>query len=59
MCIVVTAIPGNWPILTPMLLFDDNKIKMARKWGKKQMRNPAGCAGEGKRRKGNKRKVLR
>ena len=32
-----------------MLLFDDNKIKMARKPGKKQKENPVGFTGEGKR----------
>jgi len=32
-----------------MLLFNDNKIKMARKPGKKQKENPVGCTGEGKR----------
>ena len=31
------------------LLFDDNKIKMARKPGKKQKENMVGCTGEGKR----------
>ena len=29
-----------------MLLFDDNKIKMARKPGKKQKENPVGRIGE-------------
>ena len=28
---------------------DDNKVKMARKPGKKRKENPVGCAGEGKR----------
>ena len=32
-----------------LLLFDDNKEKMARKPGKKQKENPVGCTGEGKR----------
>ena len=32
-----------------MLLFDDNKVKIARKVGKKQKENPEGCTGEGKR----------
>ena len=36
-----------------LLFFDDNKIKMARKPGKKQKENSVGCTGEGKRRKGN------
>jgi len=37
-----------------LFLFDDNKVKMARKPGKKQKENPVGCAaGEVKRRKGN------
>jgi len=30
-------------------LFDDNKVKMARKPGKKQKENPVECTGEGKR----------
>ena len=34
-------------------MFGDNKIKMARKHGKKQKKNPVGCIGEGKRWKGN------
>ena len=38
---------------------DDNMIKMARKPGKKQKENPVGCTGEGKRKKGNKRRVRR
>ena len=32
-----------------LLLFDDNKIKMARKPGKKQKEIPVGCIGEGER----------
>ena len=32
-----------------LLLFDDNKVKIARKSGKKQKESPAGCNGEGKR----------
>ena len=35
------------------LLFDDSKIRMARKPEKKEKENPVGCTGEGKRRKGN------
>ena len=35
--------------ITQMLLFDDDKIKVARKPGKKQKENPVGCTGEGKR----------
>ena len=31
-----------------LLLFDDNKIKMASKPWKKQKENPVGCTGEGK-----------
>ena len=31
-----------------LLFFDDNKIKMVRKPGKKQKKNPVGCTGEGK-----------
>ena len=31
------------------MLFDDNKIKMARNPGKKQKENPVGCTGNGKR----------
>ena len=34
-------------------LFDDNKIKMARKPGRIWKGNPVGCNGEGKRRNGN------
>ena len=30
-------------------LFDDNKIKMVRKKGKRQKENPVGCNGEGNR----------
>ena len=36
-----------------MLLFGDNKIKMARKPEMKQKENPVGCTWEGKRLKGN------
>ena len=32
-----------------MLLFDDNKVKIARKPGKKQKENPESCTGEGNR----------
>ena len=32
-----------------MTIVDDNKIKMARKPGKKQKENAVGCTGEGKR----------
>ena len=32
-----------------VLLFDDNKIKMARKPGKEKKENPVRCTGEGKR----------
>ena len=35
--------------LDVLLLFDDNKIKMARKPRKKQKENSVGCTGEGKR----------
>ena len=31
-----------------MLLFEDNKIKIARKSGKKQKENPVGCTVAGK-----------
>ena len=34
---------------TLLLLFDDNKIKMVRKPGKKQKKNPVGRTREGKR----------
>ena len=44
---------------TVRMLFDDNEIKMARKPVKKQKENPVGCTGEGKRWKGNKRRVIR
>ena len=36
-----------------LLLFDDNKITMARKPGKKMKENPVGYTGEGTRWKGN------
>ena len=42
-----------------LLLFDDNKLKMTMKPEKKQKKNPAGFTGEGKRWKGNKRRVQR
>ena len=32
-----------------LLLFGDNKVKMARKPLKKQKKNPVGCTGKGKR----------
>ena len=41
-----------------LLLFND-KIKMARKPGKKQKEDPVGCTGEGKRWEGNIREGLR
>ena len=34
------------PLVIIMLLFDDKKIKMARKPGKKQKENLVGCTGE-------------
>ena len=40
-------------------MFDDNKINMARKPGKKQRENPVGCTREGKILKGNIRLELR
>ena len=36
-----------------VVVFVDNKIKKARKPGKKQKENPVVCTGEGKRLKGN------
>ena len=42
-----------------LLLFDNNKLKMARKPGKKRKESPVGFTGEGKRWKGNKRRVKR
>ena len=42
-----------------LLLFDDNKVKKARKPGKKQKENPIGRTGEGKRVKENERRVMR
>ena len=36
-------------VVEKMLLFDDNKVNIARKPGKKRMVNPVGCTGEGKR----------
>ena len=41
------------------MLFDDNKIKIAKKPGKRQKENPARCTGEGKRWKWNIREVSR
>ena len=38
---------------------DDNKIKMARKPGKKRKGNPVGCTREVRELKGNKRRVQR
>ena len=35
--------------LSSTLLFDENKLKMARRPGKKQKENPVGDTGEGKR----------
>ena len=35
------------------MLFDDSKMNMARKPGKKQKENSVGCTGEAKRLKGN------
>ena len=35
------------------MLFNNNKIKMARKPGNKQKENPVGCTGDGKISKGN------
>ena len=40
-----------------LLLINNIKLKMARKPGKKHEENPVGCTGEGKRWKGNKRRV--
>ena len=37
------------PALGMLLWFDDNKMKMARKPGKKQKENPVGCTREGER----------
>ena len=39
-----------------LLFFGDNKLKMARKPGKKQKENPVGYTGKGKRWKGNRRR---
>ena len=36
-----------------LLLFDDNKVKMAREHGQKRKENSVGYIGEGKRLKGN------
>ena len=44
---------------TQFLLFDDNKINMARKPGKKQKENAVGCNREGKSSKGNVSEELR
>ena len=45
---VCSFLPPN-KINQLVLLFDDNRIKMARKSGKKQKENPVGFTGEGKR----------
>ena len=42
-----------------LLLFDDKRIKMARKPGNKPNENQLGCTGKGKRWKVNKRMVQR
>ena len=42
-----------------LLLFDDNKVKMTRKPGKKRKKNPVRSTEEGKIWKGNKRRVQR
>ena len=40
----------KWVNVLPLvLLFDDNKIKMTRKPGKKQKENPVGYTGKGER----------
>ena len=54
-------VPSGRPVLKQLLFrcCDDNKIKMARKPGKKQKQNPVGCTGEGKRWKRNNRRVQR
>ena len=44
---LVTRGPVDHMLL--LLLFDDNKIKLARKPGKKQKENLVGYSGEGKR----------
>ena len=54
-----TAIPLIVDLGRLLLFFDDNKIKMARKSGKKQEENPVRCTREGKRWKGIKRKLQR
>ena len=38
---------GRGESLSRLLLFDDNKVKLARKPGKKLKKNPVGCTGEG------------
>ena len=42
-----------------LLLFDNNKVKIVRKPGKKQKENPVGCTGESERLKGSKRRVYK
>ena len=54
--IIFSCIENN---CTACCCCEDNKVKMARKPGKKQKENPAGCTGEGKILKANKRKVQR
>ena len=39
---------ANNLVFVSIMLFDGNKIKMARKPGKKPKENPVGCTGEGK-----------
>ena len=45
----VSGVPLSSTINYYFSLLDDNKIKMARKPGKKPKENPVGCTGEGKR----------
>ena len=42
-------LPSSDAEIFPMRLLDENKIKMARKPGKKKKENPVGSTGEGKR----------
>ena len=48
-----TIIHFNQRFFSSVLLFDDNKIKVARKAEKLEKENPVGLAGEGNRWKGN------
>ena len=50
---LASATKISWGRSCQLLLFDNNKIKMARKPRKEQKENPVGCNGEGERWKRN------